>query len=404
VQVHSALASGAVAYNDDNSGSVSVSFGAVEVDGKYLADRHIRIVNKGTKDLTFGIAYDPRTTIPGVAYELGDSTITVKAGTSQKLKVTLRADATLMQNTRDATVAATQGGNPRQWLSEASGLVILTPNEGPALRVPVYAAARPASNMRASSTLARVDRKGVAQIKLVGEGVNTGTEPLGYVSKVSAFEHGLTSGKATLGTGVSELARGADIEHIGAAVKGSNMFFGISTHANWAVPATETQFNVEIDRDGNGTVDVTAFTARTLDVLVVGVGTTAVSFTNYFNSNVNTAPYNNSVLVVPVPLASLALPAGTTTIKYRVVGSSRFWGTIDTTPWATYNVAAPGLVFADGLGGPTAPSTMYPDLHGQVIDVTYNDASFMANGSGGVLLLHHFNRQGKRAEVLTIRK
>jgi hypothetical protein len=308
-------------------------------------------------------------------------------------------------------VAAVQVSNPRQWLSEASGLVVLTPNKGPALRVPVYAAARPASNTRAASDKVHIDHNGTSKIKIVGEGVSTGAEPLGYVSKVSAFEHGLTSGKETLGTGVSELARGADVEHIGAALKGSTMYFGISTHGDFAVPATDTQFNVQVDRNNDGTADVTAFTTRFTfgpnadpqDVFVVGVGSAAVSFTNIFNSNVNTAPYNNSVLVVPVPLASLALPAGTTTIKYRVVGSSRFWGTIDTTPWATYNVAAPGLVFSDGL----AATTMYPDLHGTEIGVTYNDASFTANGSGGVLLLHHFNdgkRSKKRAEVLAIKK
>ena len=134
-------------------------------------------------------------------------------------------------------------------------------------------------------------------------------------------------------------------------------------------------------------------------MFVVGVGTTAVSFTNIFNSNVNTAPYNSNVLVVPVPIASLGLPAGQTSFRYRVVGQSRFWGTIDTTDWATYNVGTPGLTFSDGL----AATTMYPALDGQKIDVGYNAAAFTANGSQGVLLLHHFNQSGKRAEVLSVK-
>jgi subtilisin family serine protease len=409
VQVPAALSSNAIAYNADGSGSVSVSFGAIEVGPKYLDKAFIRIANKGAEDMTFGVSYDPRTTIPGVTIAPGMESITVKAGTSRTLLVEIEAIGALLQNTRDATVLAVQNGNARHWLSEASGLVILTPTSGPALRVPVYAAVRPASNMRASSTQVRIARDGTAQsIKLVGAHVNTGAEPLGYVSKVSAFEHGLTSGMATLGTGVSELARGADIQHIGAVVKGTTAYFGLSTYGDWAAPATDTQFNIQVDRNNDGTADVTAFTTRftfgpnadPLDVFVTGVGSAAVSFTNIFNSNVNTAPYNNNVLNVAVPLASLALPAGTTSIKYRVVGNSRFWGVIDTTPWATYNVASPGVQFSDGLAG----TTMYPDLHGQVIGVTYNDASFTANGSGGVLLLHHFNTKGKRAEVLTINK
>jgi subtilisin family serine protease len=408
VQVPAALESTSIAYDAQGNGSVSVSFGAVEVDGKYLASKYIKIENKGNADQTYAISYDARTTIPGVSYVLGDSSITIKAHSSQRIRVDLVADGSLMQNTRDATVLAAQNGNPRHWLSEASGLVMLKPTTGPTLRVPVYAAARPASNTRASSDYVKIDRKGTSRIKIVGEGVNTGAEPLGYLSKVSAFEHGLTSGKETLGTGVSELARGADIEHIGAALKGTTMYFGLSTHGDWAAPATDTQFNIQVDRNNDGTADVTAFTTRftfgpnadPLDVFVTGVGSAAVSFTNIFNSNVNTAPYNNNVLNVAVPVASLALPAGTTTIKYRVVGNSRFWGVIDTTPWATYNVAAPGVSFSDGL----AATTMYPDLSGTEIGVTYNDASFTANGSGGILLLHHFNEQGKRAEVLTIKK
>jgi subtilisin family serine protease len=417
VQVPAALASTSIAYNADGSGSVSVSFGDVEVAGTYTAQRTIRVENHGASAQTYTLGYDARSSIPGVSYSFpGGSSVAVPAGGSATVVVQLNADASQMQNTRDATVAGTQtvagttppNTNPRHWLSEAAGLVTLTPTSGPQLRVPVYVAARPASTTKAAPKFLNVGKRTSAKINIAGEGVNTGAEPLGYVSKVSAFELGITSAPATLGTGVSELARGADLQYAGAVVKGTTAYFGLSTFGDWAAPATDTQFNVQVDRNNDGTADVTAFTTRyttgpnadPLDVFVVGVGTTAVSFTNIFNSNVNTAPYNNSVLVVPVPLASLALPAGTTSFKYRVVGSSRFWGTIDTTDWATYNVATPGLTFSDGLAG----TTMYPAIEGQKIDVGYNDAAFTANGSLGVLLLHHFNTSGNRAEVLEIKK
>jgi hypothetical protein len=376
------------------------------VDKRYRDDREIRIENHGSTDLGFTVAYDARTTIPGVQVTVPTS-VNVPAGSSATIDVNIDADAAQMQNTRDATVAATQAGLPRHWLSEASGLVILTPTSGPALRVPVYAAMRPASRMQAVPKAVKIGRDNTGSVLLLGREVNTGTEPLGYVSKVSAFEHGLTSGKATLGTGVSELARGADIQHVGATRKGTSLYFGVSTYADWAVPATDTQFNVQIDWDNDGVANATAFTSRLtaangdpFDVLVVGVGTSAVAFTNIFNSNVNTAPFTNSVVNVPVPLSALALPTGTTTIKYRVQGLSRFWGQIDETPWVTYNLAAPGLQFSDGL----AATNMYEDLNFRTIGVTYNDASFKANGSGGILLLHHFNTQGNRAEVLKVLK
>jgi hypothetical protein len=274
--------------------------------------------------------------------------------------------------------------------------------------VAVYAAARPASTTKAAPKFLNIGKDNTAKINLAGDGVSTGTEPTGYVSKVSAFELGATSGQATLAAGVSEYARAADLQYIGAARKGNTMYFGLSTFGNWSTPATEVQFNVQIDRNNDGVVDVSAFTTRFTfgpnadpqDVFVVGVGSSAVGFTNVFNSNVTTAPYNSNVLSVPVPLSALALPAGQTTFRYRVQGLSRFWGTIDTTPWATYNIATPGLTFPDGI----AATNMYDGLNGVKLTIGYNHASFTANGSQGMLLLHHFNKSGNRAEVLAIKK
>ena len=411
VQVPSALGSTSIAYNADGSGSVSVSFGDIEVAGTYSAQRTIRVENHGASAQTYTLGYDARSSIPGVSYSFpGGSSLSVPAGGSATFVVQLDANGAAMQNTRDATVAAVQVGNPRQWLSEASGLVTVTPAAGSALRVPVYAAARPASTTKAAPKFLNVGKGASARINIAGEGVNSGAEPLGYLSKVSAFELGITSGKETLAAGTSELARGADVQYAGAARKGDTVYFGVSTHADWATPATDVQFTVQVDRDGNGTVDFSAFTTRFTfgpnadpqDVFVVAGGSpaAALSFTNVFNSNVNTAPYNNSVLSIPVPVASLGLAAGATSFKYRISGFSRFWGTIDNTAWATYNVATPGLTFSDGLAG----TTMYPALDGQKIDVGYNDAVFTANGSKGVLLLHHFNTSGNRAEVLEIKK
>jgi subtilisin family serine protease len=409
VQIPAALASDSIAYNADGSGSVNVSFGAVEVAGTASLTRTIRVVNHGASAQTYSLAYDPRTTIPGVSYSFPNGTsLSVPAGGSATFTVRLDANAALMQNTRDVTVAGVQVGNPRQWLSEASGLVLITPSSGPALRVAVYAAARPASTTKSAPGFLNIGKDNTAKINLAGDGVSTGTEPNGYVSKVSAFELGATSGQATLAAGVSEYARAADLQYIGAARKGSTMYFGLSTYGNWSTPATEVQFSIQVDRNNDNTPDVTAFTTRLVfgpnadpqDVFVVGVGNAAVSFTNVFSSNVTTAPYNSNVLSVPVPLAALALPAGQTTFRYRVVGLSRFWGTIDTTPWATYNIATPGLTFPDGI----AATNMYDGLNGVKLTIGYNDASFKANGSQGMLLLHHFNKTGNRAEVLAIKK
>ena len=58
VDIPAALSSSSIALNDDDSGSVSVSFGAVEVEGKYHAKRKIRIENLGATDQTYTVSYD----------------------------------------------------------------------------------------------------------------------------------------------------------------------------------------------------------------------------------------------------------------------------------------------------------------------------------------------------------
>ena len=205
---------------------------------------------------------------------------------------------------------------------------------------------------------------------------------------------------------------------MGAVRKGNWVYFGIATHGDWSTPATDVIFNIQLDRNGDGTAEnpvvannrlVFGPNADPIDVFVVTVGNAIVSFTNAFDSTRTTAPYNNSVLVVPVPVASLGLAAGDTNFGYRVLGASRFFGTIDATPFARYDIANQGIAFADGLSTPStpivpaaAPTTMFPDLQGTSMGVTYNAANFAANGSQGALLLHHFGQGAQRTEVLPV--
>ena len=70
-------------------------------------------------------------------------------------------------------------------------------------------------------------------------------------------------------------------------------------------------------------------------------------------------------------------------------------------PVHTFDVAHPGLVFGgtDYLGA-AAAQPLYQDLDGQTIQVTFTQADYTANAALGVLLLHHHNAAGSRAQVL----
>ena len=413
VQVPSALASSSIAYNADGSGSVSVSFGDVEVAGTYYAQRTIRVENHGASAQTYALGYDARSSIPGVSYSFpGGSSLSVPAGGSATFVVQLDANADRdAEHPRRHRCRRPGRRTPRQWLSEASGLVTVTPSSGSALRVPVYAAARPASTTKAAPKFLNVGKGTSATINIAGEGVNTGAEPLGYLSKVSAFELGITSGKATLGTGVSELARGADVQYAGAAVKGNTVYFGVSTHARLGDSgdgrAVQRPGRPRRQRHGrlHGVHDALHVRAERRPAGRVRRRAAERRQRRSLHERVQLEREHGAVQQQrPRRSRCPSHRSGCRRARRRSstgsVGFSRFWGTIDTTDWATYNVATPGLTFSDGLAG----TTMYPALDGQKIDVGYNDAVFTANGSKGVLLLHHFNTSGHRAEVVEIKK
>src|SRR4029450_2801874 len=94
------------------------------------------------------------------------------------------------------------------------GYVTLTPASGTSLRLPVYAAPRPASNMATEHNYVLFTAPtGSTNVGLTGQDVNTGAAiPVDVVSLVSAFELQGTS-PATIPA--TSFASNADLKSIG---------------------------------------------------------------------------------------------------------------------------------------------------------------------------------------------
>ncbi|MDQ3705578.1 MAG: S8 family serine peptidase [Chloroflexota bacterium] len=435
LHVPTALDTDVVFYNADVDGAVGVSFGAVEVLGTATLTRTVEVANKGTTPVSYQIAYDPRSTVPGVSYSFpGGNVVNVPAGGTATFIVQLNADASQMKNTHDPTMTEVQqavglGLLPRHWMSEASGLITLTPShvQGPKLRLSVYSSIRPASAMSAAQeSLVFPNANSSTNLNLTGQGVNTGAAyPYDIKSVVSAMEVATTSGEITLTTSVPANAKTADLQYVGvtsdaparATITQSVIFFGIVTYADFSVPTVENTYRVDIDLNRDGTVDRRLLNlsandgTNQLDIHWSILSANPPNFTqgtfqdylNWYPPNVlATAIFNNNVLVLPVKASSLYTNTANTRFNYRVATLSRFFGTgtgiIDQTDWLTYDPANPGLDFTGGIPG----LPMYNDLPGNSIPVTYNEAAFQANGSLGALLLHHYNTKGNRAEVLEV--
>lgn len=427
ITLQDAIDSQVVAYNADQEGMVSVSFGIVEVVGSTTATRNIRVENKGTTSATYDVTYVGASNIPGVTFSVSPSTVTVAPNSTANVVVTMTATASQMQHTIDPTASKTQTNQPRHWLSEESGRVILTPDDGAELRVPVYAAARAASNMRGTPGALNFGTSATDSetITLRGQGVGSAAA-LGTannedeVSIVTAYELQASSPNEASS---ENIANNADLKYIGIAsdAKTGGTFadatiaFGIAAQGDWSSP-NEVEFDIYIDTNRDGTDDYVLFNWNLAsaqgavdanDVFITYLvnlndddADPSVQFLNGLPSSViNTVPFNTNVMMLPVAAADLGLTATNASFNYTVVSFSRDAdGVVDVSPTLSYNAARPGLdVTADA-----AVLNAYTDLPGNEISVDYSLTDYKLAKSQGVLLLHHSNTRGQRDQVINV--
>ena len=347
LDVGDAIVANAFAYNDEDAGVVSVSFGVQEVVGTATATKNVRLVNKSISDKTYDLAYVGLTDVPGVDFSFPDgASVTVPAGSSITFRIQFDADASIMQHTFDATIVLLQSGLPRHWLSEESGYATLTPTStGPVLRVPIYAAARPASDMStAENTINLPDPTGTFTVNQTGIGVDTGVNnPIDELSLVSLVELQETSPNDF---GTVGLADNADLKYIGVAsdvaaagsVEDSYMVFGIASQAPWSSP-NDVEFDIYIDADRDGVDDFVLFNLDIAPLVAPGtrndvyisvlcpldlVPCIIQDFMNGLSSDfLHSVPMNSNVITIPVFTGDLGLVTGDSDFDYYVVSFSR---------------------------------------------------------------------------------
>ena len=441
VDAQQALQSMAIAFDAGHPERVSVTFDTTEVLGAASESRAIRVRNKGEQTAAYTASLDFLTEIPGVTIGLGSQeTGDIAPGRFVDLPLTLEADAAAMQHSFDPASPRNFGAeNVAHWLSDVSGFVVLTPvGEGIPIRVPFYAAPRPASNMTTAVEAVDVREKTELSFSLAGQDLQTGGQfPLDEVSLVGAFELLYYSPDEEATTGLEDAA---DIKFIGvrsdyadrtAAGEGmheTTIQFALATHGNWFSP-NWIQVHVFVDRNQDGTADYDVFgrsesTFLINDVFVtrltdfVSPEITAGRLNHYAASEFDTVAFCSNVLVLPVPAYLLGLTDANTTVDFWVktyllteLGFPEVEREIDATAPLRYNVAQPGLRFPKEDASP-----FFLDLDGASIAVVYDADAFANNGellggefeyytpagSLGILLLHHHNQSGKKVQWLPL--
>jgi subtilisin family serine protease len=417
----------------DDPGEVSASFGPVAVTGPTTLTKTIKVDNQSGSSETYDISYDAITSVPGVDYSVSPDQVTVAAGDSTTVTLTLQiADPSLLTKTLDPTMDQLQGGFPREFVADASGRVLFAPEDAsPTLRVPVYSAPRPASSMTQPASLdmptGAIQTKALA---LTGTGVDQGSGNEAIQSLVAGFE--LQDVSPALPNLPSD-EKAADIKYVGTTSDAPQLdsigvdpladgeeYFAITTQGPWHTAASQNEYDIYMDVDGDGVPDYILFNTRlsaTSDVFVTELfnrNTSSIDDVELINdrfADTDTALFDSDTLVMPVDLGALSgLSAGSSRIHYGVVSFGQFSG--DPVDFAGFDpntgdltlsadVLNPGVSVAGAFDGNESP-LLWADMPSTSLNLRRDAAAYAADHGMGAMMVHFQNTVGNKAQIVDL--
>ncbi|MGQ0716824.1 MAG: S8 family peptidase [Pseudonocardiales bacterium] len=438
VDAAAAVGNQVLAMVPDDPGQVSANFGVVEAPGPVTLSKTIMLVNKGAAAARYAVAYQPVTTMPGVSYQLSSGSVDIPPRGVAALTVTLRIDdPSALRRTADPTIEKTQLGAARQFVADASGRVVLTAQDPgvPPLRVPVYAAPRPAADIAAPQSLRFPGRDQQAVLALSGRGVDQGSGDAAYRSLISVLQLQTESGRLPECEGVfvayctpNGTAQSGDIRYVGvtstaplAVARGrpgdALLAFGITTWEDWYNVGSNTVPFVNIDTSGDGLPDfeVRGTKLAGTDVLVaVTVDLQAppdsppvqVLPVNGQYGDVDSGVFDSNVIMLPVSLAALGIDplAVTAPISYTTGVASYYTGpvnvgeVIDSTGPALFDAVRPGL----WTQGVEDPALSYLARPGTALMVNRDTTAAVTQRATHLLVLHPGNPSRHRVQLVGV--
>ncbi|HTR74994.1 MAG TPA: S8 family serine peptidase [Solirubrobacterales bacterium] len=420
-----------IAYDADDPGAVSASFGPVQVSAPTTLTKHITVHNFGTSAASYEAGIENITAMPGVTYSASPSEVTVPAGGDATVILTLSApDPSALTKAVEATIGRTgANGKPRETLAEASGLLILTPvgDTDPLheLRVPVYAAPRPVATMTQESSVTMHGETGTLELTGNDLGMSPGANGLGTEAEIRSLLAGfeLTQTSGVTPTCVDPETewpcltlpeeRDADIHYVGVTADGSKAYFAIAARAAWSIPHAKVEFDIYLDTNGDGSPDFVLYnepqtTDDQFDAVLENLTTHAVVERQPLDDregDIDAALYDSDVMILPVSLSALGVKSTHPTVRYGVASFSNSQEdpvdlagldpeTFD--PELTADLHAPAV----RLIGSSVVGPLLEDRSGSSVTVVRNATSYATDHGSGLLMLHLHDAVGSKAQVV----
>lgn len=315
------------------TGSPTLSFGYEPLAGAYTETLELTLTNDGGSDQTYHLATSFNGSALGSTLVISPDAVTVGAGASEVVDVTLSLSA--------AAVAALPGAsqNPGAVVS-VRGIVTATP-EAPGtgaypLRVPFALVPRGLSNIEDGAPSGYTPSAPGTQtrtVELTNTGIHTGIADVYAWGQSDPADAGGSMDVRAVGVQTLPGPLG------GLAPEDRLLMFAVNTHGRWSnASVNEYDIVIDVGRDG------------TTDFFVVGVDLGAVlagEFDGRFASFVFTpagalvdaffadAPMNGSTMRLPVAASSLGLTAGSSDFSYQTVA---------------FSLESPGVDVANGVG------------------------------------------------------
>ncbi|MHA7274737.1 S8 family serine peptidase [Arthrobacter sp. TMT4-20] len=428
-----ALDTPVLAYSTEQPSLTSVNFGVLELGSEAMTmTKQITVENKSDDVIRYSASYLEASTMPGAEISvtpqvLAPATLTnafdVPANGTATVDVTLTIDdPAALAKTIDPAAEETQFGVARQYLADVSGRVQFA-SEVNTLRVPVYSAPKPTSEISAGAQIMFENASTLeSSVVLEGRGLLQGGSDSRYASLVTPLVLGAESPRAD--ERPLESLYSLDLRSVGAAstvpavvaaggeAEEGYLNLGISTWQNWAQLGGNSQVAVELDLDGDTEADMVVITLRLddLDMILFEVAPVlddgslgqgdSLYFANGVDGSLDTNTFDTNVVTLPVPVADLGLDlSASAPIQYRVSTASPFnvdedgntAGSVDETEWIDFNVTEPELWF-EGV----TPDTVFIAAEGTTIGVNRQEGVTDARA----LFLHHHNATGLKDEIL----